>query len=190
MGPGLWLAAMVIAAQLHCAIPAAAPKTWEVLAVAASACEARRHPLAFLALGSYGSSGARTLAEPCAAALCRAPRGRSPCRGPSMLQGRAARLEVPRRGHGDACSAPGALPPCSTHGSFSRFQPQGLSHGRGRGGRVLLAAPLTSRKGELLIKEVKNVDGVDVNIKLESLGGNRRRISGGHITATGLGFRI
>ena len=55
---------------------------------------------------------------------------------------------------------------------------------------MLIAAPLTSRKSELLIKEVKNVDGVDVNIKLESLGGNRRRISGGHITATGLGFRI
>jgi len=189
---GLWLVAMVIAAQLHCAIPAAAPQTWEVLTVAASACEARRHPLAFLALGRYGSSGARTLAplcaEPCAAALCRAPRDRSPCPSPSMLQGRAAGLEEPRRGH--AWSAPSSRPPCITHGSFSRFQPQGLSHGRGRGGHVLLAAPLTSRKSELLIKEVKNVDGVDVNIKLESLGGNRRRISGGHTTATALGFKV
>eukprot|EP00960_Hanusia_phi_P073359 767993-Hanusia_phi.AAC.3 len=35
------------------------------------------------------------------------------------------------------------------------------------------------RPAELILKEVKNVDGVDINIKLEGLGGNRRRISGG-----------
>jgi len=33
--------------------------------------------------------------------------------------------------------------------------------------------------GELILKEVKQVEGVDVNIMLEGLGGNRRRISGG-----------
>ena len=171
------ITAVMMVVQLNWAIPTAALQTWEVLVVAASACEARRHPLAFLALGRCGSSGARTLAplcaEPCAAALCRTPRGRSHCCGPSMLQGRAAGLESLRRGHGD--SAPGALPPCITHGSFLRFQPQGLSHGRGSGGRLLLDLG----KCELLMKEVKNVDGVDVNIKLESLGGNRRSISGG-----------
>ena len=41
---------------------------------------------------------------------------------------------------------------------------------------MLLAALSTSRKSELILKEVKTVDGVDVNIKLESLGGSRRRI--------------
>ena len=35
------------------------------------------------------------------------------------------------------------------------------------------------RPAELILKEVKNVDGVDINIKLEGLGGSRRRISGG-----------
>ena len=39
----------------------------------------------------------------------------------------------------------------------------------------------TSQKSELILKEVKHVDGVDVNIKLENLGGSRRRISGGLI---------
>eukprot|EP00802_Teleaulax_amphioxeia_P009322 Tamp_09338.p1 GENE.Tamp_09338~~Tamp_09338.p1 ORF type:complete len:474 (+),score=57.70 Tamp_09338:126-1424(+) len=186
---GLWLAGVVIAAQLHCAIPAAAPQTWEVLAVAAGDYGVRQ-PLAFRGpLGCYGGSpdGVRTRAPlraaSCAPALCRAPRSRPPTsRGPCMLQDmHAAELEVRRRGgHGGAWSAPRrALPPCAAHGSFSRPQPQGLSHGRGRGGRVLLAALSTSRKSELILKEVKTVDGVDVNIKLESLGGSRRRISGG-----------
>ena len=188
---GLWLAGVVIAAQLHCAIPAAAPQTWEVLAVAAGDYGVRQ-PLAFRGpLGCYGGSpdGVRTRAPlraaSCAPALCRAPRSRPPTsRGPCMLQDmHAAELEVRRRGgHGGAWSAPRrALPPCAAHGSFSRPQPQGLSHGRGRGGRVLLAALSTSRKSELILKEVKTVDGVDVNIKLESLGGSRRRISGGCI---------
>jgi len=42
--------------------------------------------------------------------------------------------------------------------------------------------PLTAvstRQSELILQEVKTVDGVDVNIKLENLGGSRRRISGG-----------
>jgi len=38
---------------------------------------------------------------------------------------------------------------------------------------------VAGRKSELILREVKSVDGVDVNIKLENLGGNRRRISGG-----------
>ena len=38
---------------------------------------------------------------------------------------------------------------------------------------------VTTRQSELILQEVKKVDGVDVNIKLESLGGSRRRISGG-----------
>ena len=49
---------------------------------------------------------------------------------------------------------------------------------RGRGRRTQLAALSTGRKAELILKEVKSVDGVDVNIKLENLGGSRRRISG------------
>jgi hypothetical protein len=35
------------------------------------------------------------------------------------------------------------------------------------------------RQAELILQEVKNFEGVDVDIKLEGLGGNRRRISGG-----------
>jgi hypothetical protein len=37
----------------------------------------------------------------------------------------------------------------------------------------------THRQGELILQEVKHFEGVDVDIKLEGLGGNRRRISGG-----------
>lgn len=37
----------------------------------------------------------------------------------------------------------------------------------------------SGKVGELILKEVKQVDGIDINIQLEGLGGNRRRISGG-----------
>jgi hypothetical protein len=46
------------------------------------------------------------------------------------------------------------------------------------GGLTQLGAVSTDRKAELILREVKHVDGVDVNIKLENLGGSRRRISG------------
>ena len=50
--------------------------------------------------------------------------------------------------------------------------------GRGGGSLTQLGAVSTDRKAELILREVKHVDGVDVNIKLENLGGSRRRISG------------
>jgi len=39
--------------------------------------------------------------------------------------------------------------------------------------------PWRNRPSSLILKEVKNYEGVNVDIKLEGLGGNRRRISGG-----------
>jgi len=39
--------------------------------------------------------------------------------------------------------------------------------------------PWWRRPSSLILKEVKNYEGVNVDIKLEGLGGNRRRISGG-----------
>ena len=42
-----------------------------------------------------------------------------------------------------------------------------------------MALSASKKKSELILKEVKTIGGVDVNIKLENLGGSRRRISGG-----------
>ena len=93
-----------------------------------------------------------------------------------------------------AAQLPGALGLCilfpASHGAGARGR-AGVLHrhavrlhdearagSRGRGGLTQLAALSTGRKAELILKEVKSVDGVDVNIKLENLGGSRRRISG------------